>query len=160
MTTTFQIDKASADRLARNLQRLPRSMARLEFIKALNAAGAPGKAVASARAARETGLLSKAMIVKIPRNREGVPTGVMIGASRKVQKPFRGRKTLGPKKAAKLISQGLKVRMRKPSRYAHLAEKKSPAIAAAARTLQTVGVARLHQKLEQGLALQAGLLPK
>lgn len=161
MSTTIKLDQASVRRVQANLDALPKSMARRQFLIALNAAGAPAKATASSRAARQTGLLAKSMIVKIINNKQArFPVGVMIGPSRKVKKPFLGRKTLGVKKAAKLTAAGANVRMRRPSRYAHLAEKKSPAINAATRTLETAGVQRLHQKLEQGLTSEAARLPK
>jgi RNase H-fold protein (predicted Holliday junction resolvase) len=55
-------------------------------------------------------------------------------------------------RAAKLILQGKNVRLRKPSRYAHLAERHKPAIHKASRTLETVGVPKLVAKVAQGIA--------
>jgi RNase H-fold protein (predicted Holliday junction resolvase) len=197
VSTTFTLDQASVNRVLGNLQRVNKGVARKHLLIGLNAAGGPAKTVAQARAARETGLLQKSMIVKVPRDKNTrIPTGVLIGASRKVQRHVHTRVTrtrvfakrvssaeelaaeryltaaqlkaklkgtvvkgtksrgVSEARAAKLILQGKNVRLRKPSRYAHLAERKAPAINAAFRTLQTVGVAKLHQKIEQGIAAE------
>jgi hypothetical protein len=185
VSTTFTLDQASVNRVLGNLQRVNKGVARKHLLIGLNAAGGPAKAVAQARAARETGLLQKSMIVKVPRDKNTrIPTGVLVGPGRgkgKFVRPNKAgklkgfgaaqralvaeRKRLASGKIGKPIqreraaikavaAQFTEGRYRNPTRYAHLAERKSPAIHAAFRTLQTAGVAKLVQKIEQGIAAE------
>lgn len=167
----LQIDTASARQLVGNLNKLPRRVATKHLRIGLSAAGGVAKGVASSRAAKETGLLGKSMAVKVTipdasfnKAHHGRPARVMVGPSRTVVRAAihgrKGTKLLSDRKAAKRVLSGGKVQVRKPSRYAHLAEKKSPAIAHAQVALEGLGMAKLKQKLEQGLAAEAAALAK
>jgi predicted pyridoxine 5'-phosphate oxidase superfamily flavin-nucleotide-binding protein len=165
VSTTLLMDWRTVRRVRDNLGRVEKAVGRKHLLIGLNAAGSPAKATAQAESARETGLLSKSMIVRVPRDRKTrYPSGVVIGASRKVVRAFIQKggvgKLLTDRKATKRVLGGGKVRVRKPSRYAHLAERKKPAIHKAARTLEVVGVPRMIQKIEQGIAAECAALPK
>lgn len=162
-------DQASVRQLQRNLSVLPRRVAIKHLRIGLNAAGGVAKQVAQASAARETGLLRKSMVVKVTipdasynTAHHGKPARVIIGPSRSAVAPFIRKggkaKTLGIKRATKLVLSGGKVGVRKASRYAHLAERKSPAIANAQNALATTGIEKLRHKIEQGIASEAAAL--
>jgi hypothetical protein len=197
MTTSFQLDQASLNRVLDNLSRVNKGVGKKHLLIGLNAAGGPAKLTAATEAARDSGLLRKAMVVKVTKDKQTkMYDGVLVGASRKVKKyvhtrvtktrvfakrvttaeelaaerlltaaqlkaKLRGTVVKGLKsrgvseaRAAKLILQGKNVRLRKPSRYAHLAERHKPAIHKASRVLESQGVPRLIQKLEQGIAAE------
>lgn len=165
MSTTLLIDWKTVRRVRDNLSRVEKNVGRKHLLIAMNAAGSPAKATAQSESARETGLLAKSQIVKVPRDRKTrYATGVVVGASRSVVRAFINKggkgKLLTDRKATKRVLAGGKVRVRRPSRYAHLAEKKSPAIKRATKTLEVVGVPRMVQKIEQGIAAEAAALPK
>lgn len=161
MSVSLQFDQRSVKALHVNLNVFPQRFTRIQLIKGLNAAGTPAKTAAQTTAARETGLLAKSMVIKVPRDkRTKVPLGVIIGPSRKVKRFVRGGKVLGPKKAQKLMASGASLRLRKPTQYAHHAERVSPAIYNAQKALETAGMARLHSKLTEGLSQEAAALPK
>lgn len=164
-------DQASVRQLQRNLSVLPRRVAIKHLRIGLNAAGGEAKKVAVATSARETGLLSKSHIVKVTipdashnTAHHGKPARVIVGPSRKVRAlvRFKGgeRKTVTLARLKKTGFRGNLVSWRKPSRYSHLAEKKSPAIANAQNALATTGMERLRQKIEQGIAQEAAALAK
>ena len=167
MTPSLQFDQRSVAQLHRNLNLLPKRVAIKHMRIGLNAAGGVAKKTAAARSARETNLLSKSHIVSViipdaSKNPEhhGKPARVIIGPSRRVvrwvRRTAKGLRTIGAKTATKF---GIRA-YRKPTRYAHLAERKSPAIAAAQRTLETDGMNKLYEKLSQGITQEAAALAK
>jgi hypothetical protein len=183
--TTIQLNSRSVHLVIGNLLRINKAVAKKWLNIGLNAAGSPAKAVAQARAAKETGLLQKSMTIKVPHDKNTrIPIGVLVGPGRRKGRFMRlnkagklkgfgvaqralvaERKRLATGKIGKPLEReraavrAVKASVagsvyRNPTRYAHLAERKSPAINAAFRTLQTAGVAKLVQKIEQGIAAE------
>lgn len=167
MTASLQFDPRSVAAMRNALAQLPRRVAIKHMRIGANAAVGVAKQTAIAKSPRETGTLAKSHVGKVvipdashSAAHHGKPVRIIVGPSRKfrrfVTEGPRGLRAITDKRAAKL---GV-TRIRKPSRYAHLAEKKSPAIAAAQRTLETAGMNKMHEKLSQGLAQEAAALAK
>ena len=170
-------DRRTMEKLRLNLEQLPRRV-RIKHLRiGLNAWGGVVKAKAVARAPVETGLLKKSIIVKVTIpdasfdvQHHGKPARVIVGPSRNVVAPFirKGGKTrkLGLTRATKLVLGGTKVRVRKPSRYAHLVEKGTkrskarPFIAPAQRAGERQGMEKLAAKLRDGIAAEVAALRK
>jgi hypothetical protein len=183
--TTIQLNSRSVHLVIGNLLRINKAVAKKWLNIGLNAAGSPAKAVAQARAAKETGLLQKSMTIKVPHDKNTrIPIGVLVGPGRRKGRFMRPnkagklkgfgaaqrelvaeRKRLATGKIGKPIEREREAvrfvkasfpaaRYRNPTRYAHLAERKKPAIHAAYYALARQGVPRLKQKLEQGIAAE------
>lgn len=172
MTTTLVFDPAKTKQLLSNLERLPRRVHIKHLRIGLNAWGGVVRDEFKSQAAEETGLLKKSAAVKVTipdasRNsaHHGKPARVLVGADRRVVRAMLRRqgkadKLLTDRKALKHVLSGGKVHVRKPSRYLHLAERKKPAMARAQKVGETRGMAKLAQKLEQGIAAEAAALLK
>lgn len=185
MTTSFQLDQASLNRVLDNLSRVNKGVGKKHLLIGLNAAGTPAKAVAQAEAAKETGLLQKSMVIKVKQNKQTkMYDGVLVGPGRRKGRIVRPNKAgrlkgfgaaqralvaerkrlasgkIGPplqrERAAvkSVLATFTEGRYRNPTRYAHLAERRSPAIHRAAKALESQGVPRLIQKIEQGIAAE------
>jgi hypothetical protein len=151
------------------LRELPKRVIIKHVRIGLNAWGGLVRDKARQDVPEETGLLGKALAVKVTipdasRNaaHHGKPARVIVGASRKVQRAV-GRigsrkRALTAKRINRLQAAGASIRVRKPSRYAHFAEKHKPFIAPAQRAGETAGMEKLRQKLDQGLTIEAATL--
>jgi hypothetical protein len=133
---------------------------------ALNAWGGIVRDEARLNVLEETRLLKRSLSVKVVvpdasynKAHHGKPARVMVGPDRKSVRAFLSRpgrdKVLSDKKATAHVLAGGKVRVRKPSRYAHLVEKKHPFIAPAAAVGAREGFDKLARKLKDGLEQEA-----
>jgi hypothetical protein len=142
-TLTITVEGA---REARNaLGSFSTGVQRVETKKALAAAGGVLKREAVKRAPTQTGTLAKYQTVKTSLNRDQTRAYTLVGAKRGVQvavtadKKNGGLKVLArwvtkkdgtvsaapPKRFKKALAAGTKIAYRVPSRYGHLAERKS-----------------------------------
>lgn len=161
----MQIQLKGNEQAIANLGQLPRRVALRHLRITLNAAGGTVRNAAKAMAPRESGALrgSLRVKVKIPDaswdvKHHGKPAYAVIGPGRGITKPVvrrKGRVRLAGKKAA-----GLPVKLRKPSRYAHLAEKVHPFIGPASKTSGPAATARAAEKLAKAFEQEAAGLPK
>lgn len=110
---------------------LPRTVQNTGMRKGLNAAGGVIRDAAVANAPRASGMLRKSLKVKVKipnasynRAHHGKPAYAVIGPSRRVVAARLGGKRVTDRKATKATLRGQKVGVIKPSRYAHLVEKK------------------------------------
>jgi hypothetical protein len=176
--TALVFDQRSIDQFAANASKVSRGVRIRQTRIALNAWGGVVKTEAVAQVKKISGFLSKSLIVKVtipdasrdPRH-HGRPARAMVGASRKAVKAqaiIGGKyKFLSIRKATKRVLAGGKVRAYKPSRYAHFVEKgiagrkritPNPFIARAQAAGNTRGMAKLAEKLTQGIAAEAARL--
>lgn len=165
MAQTIKI--VGVEQAVANLAMLPRKVAFKHLRIALNAAGGTIKTAIVAGAPRRTRLLSKsqAVKVKIPDaswdvKHHGKPAYVVIGTKRGAVGAVAGGKSLSIRKATKRVLSGGKVKTVRPSRYAHLAERKHGYMAAAARRAGTQATQRAAQKLAAAFETEAAALPK
>lgn len=168
MSTAVVFDQPSAKKLSNALVQIPRRVAIKHQRIGLNAMGGVGRDVARQNVRKRTRLLEKSLIVKVTipdasRNaaHHGKPARVDMGPSRKVKRPIHRGKAITEKRAANLRHKGTAVnRYQKPTRYAHLAEDQQPFIGPAQDAMATRGMARLQEKLRQGLEQEAAAVPK
>lgn len=166
MTTRIIVDQASVAKLVKNLEVLPRRVGLKVFRIALNAWGGVVRNTSRSLARRQTGLLRKSLTVKvkIPDSsynvkHHGRPAYVIVGPARNVVGPVASGKLLSIRKATKRVLSGGKVQTRRPSRYAHLVERRYPFIAPAARAGETSGFEKFATKIREGIAAEsAGLV--
>lgn len=164
-------NQADARKIMRLLEQVSRKVAVKHLRIGLNAWGGLVREVAQNHARQETGLLKKSLAVKVVipdasynKKHHGKPARVMVGADRKTVRALLSRpgrdKLLSDRKALKTVLGGGKVRVRKPSRYAHLVEQKEPFIAPASKAGEAVGFAKLADKLQQGLEQEVAAAAK
>jgi len=179
--TTITIDEASYRRLLSNLALLPRRVGILVVRKAMFAWGGVVKPVMQAVVKRgPTKALSKSLKVDvvIPDasyniKHHGKPARVGVGPSTRAiafSASIGGKeKKLSNRKAREHFAGGGKVRISRPSRYAHLVEKgiagkghvaPNPFTAAGQAVGNTAGFAKFQNKLSEGIAAEAAKLPK
>lgn len=149
-----------------NMRELPRGVQIRQLRIALNAAGGILKRYAAASAPKETGLLKQSIVVKViipdaSKNtaHHGKPARVIIGPSRKVKRPVhrgaKGLRAITEKRAANLRHQGKAVdKYRKPSRYAHLAHRKTPYLTTAVNIAGAAAMHKASQKLREGVEIE------
>ena len=164
-----------------NLAELPKRVGFRVLRVALFAWGGVVKRIQMANAKRgPTGALAKSSIVKVvipdaSANvaHHGKPPRVMVGPSRRAIS-FSGQiggkeKRLTPGKARKYFARGGRVRVNRPSRYAHLVEKgiagkkhimPAPFVAPSVEAGRTSGMDIFTAKLAQGIAREAAALTK
>lgn len=167
--TAIAFDRSSVEHLMHNLAELPRRVQGKHERIGLNAWGGVVKNVAVAKVREDTKLLKRSLIVKVTVPKMSwnaahhhLPSRAQVGPSRKAigfVASVRGNvKKVTARKAAKLTQQGVKVRTRKPSRYAHLVEKLDPFIGPAQQAGATAGMAKLALKIRDGIAQEATAL--
>lgn len=167
MTTRIALDPRSLASFQVAMAQLPRRVGLRHLRIAMNAWGGVVKQEAVARVPTETKALKRSLGVRvvIPDAswnvaHHGRPSRAIVGPRRRFAAPaLRTKagqlKSIGLKRATKIVLRGGKVISRVPSRYAHLAEKHQPYIAPAQRAGNTRGLAKLAQKLGQGIHQEA-----
>ena len=166
MTQAVVIKQADVQKLIAALTQVSRGVATKHLRIGLNAWGGLVREVARENALRDTSLLIKSLSVKViipaaSRNaaHHGKPARVMVCPDRNAVRASFIRKgvvkLLTDRKATKAVLSGAKVRVRKPSRYAHLVERKEPFIAPATAAGAGPGFDKLATKLREGLEQEA-----
>lgn len=169
MTARVEIDPKDMGHLLYVLGELPRRVGIKHLRIALNAWGGVVRDKARARVLKRTKLLSKSLTVKVKipdasHNvaHHGKPAYVIVGAKRGasgILARIRGKsKVVGIKRANKIVGLGGKTRVIRPSRYAHLVEKKQAFIAPAQAAGANEGMTKLAAKLKQGIESEARAL--
>lgn len=166
-------DQASVQRLANALAQVPRKVAQRHLRIGLSAWGGHVRGIARQHVRKATKLLDKSLSVKVTipaasynAAHHDKPARVIVGPNRKIKRPIVAKKGGGvraitEKRAANLRAEGTAVnRYRKPSRYAHLVEKKTPFIAPAAAAGETAGMEKMAQKIRAGLEQEAAAVAK
>lgn len=160
------IQLVGIERAVANLAQLPRRVAHRHLRIALNAAGGTIRDSAKTLAPRESGTLRQSLRVKVKIpdasfdvRHHGKPAYAVIGPARGFSKQVTKRagrhRIIG--KRTKL---GSKPQTRRPSRYAHFAEKHQSFIGAASKTAGPAATARAAEKLAKAFETEANLLPK
>lgn len=167
MNGKLAIDTASYRQLMSNLAELPRRVGLRVFRVALNAWGGTVRNFAKVKARRETGLLQKSLKVKVAIpdasynvKHHGKPAYVIVGPARGVEGLVQNGRTVTRAKLEKTGWRGNRVTKRRPSRYAHLVERRYPFIGPAQEHGKTAGMAVFADKLGQGIDKEAAALPK
>ena len=165
------ITLTGVDQAIANLAQLPRKVALRHLRVALNAAGGTIRDKAKSLAPTETRLLKKSLTVKVKIpdaswdvKHHGKPAYVVIGAKRGAVgqvSAWKGKiRRVSGKSLERAHAFGHRVRVRKPSRYSHLAEKKHGFHANASRTAGPAASQRAAQKLAAAFETVAAALPK
>jgi hypothetical protein len=171
MPTTIKL--VGVEQAIANLAQLPRKVALRHLRVALSAAGGKIKDVAKVLAPVETKTLRNALTVKVKIpdaswdvKHHGRPAYVLIGAKRggtgdRQVSSWKGKiRRVTGKSLERAHAFGLRVRVRRPSRYSHLAEKKHRFHANAARIAGPVASQRAADKLAKAFETEAAALPK
>lgn len=164
-------DQRSQAQLSYNLAQVPRRVALRHVRIGLNAWGGVVRDKARQNVLEETRLLKKSLAVKVTipdasRNTKhhGRPARVQVGPSRRTVAPFYRRpgkdRTISLRAATKRALAGKKVLVRKPTRYAHLVERKKPFIGPAQKAGETEGMVKLATKISDGIAAEVAALRK
>jgi hypothetical protein len=125
-----------------NLRQLGQAIERKHMRIAFNAGGGVMKRDAAPRIQRDTGAYSKSLAVRVTNRKKGGWAAV-VGASRKAKWKEWQTKT---------------GKFKKPSRYAHFAEKKNPAMARAASAAGPAAGQKIVSKLVEGLQIETAKL--
>lgn len=150
---------------------LPRRVGIKHLRIGLNAAGGLIRDRARALAPKESGLLKRSLAVKVKipaasynSAHHSKPAYAIIGPKRNfvraVAKTSKGFRTKGAAGIAKAHLSGKTVTLRRPSRYAHLAEKHQSFINAAERQVASAAVSKMAAKLKAGFAQESAALAK
>ncbi len=171
MTVAYKVDKRSVGQVLKAFDEFPVALKNKHVRIAINAAGGIQKKTAEKFAPKETSLLSKSLAVKakVPaasRNEQhhSKPAYSVVGPNKNTVRASavnaKGKtKLLSDKKALKRVLSGGKVKVRKPSRYAHLAERrgKHPSLfmTRASITSQKAAIFVVKKKLGEGAEAEA-----
>lgn len=169
MTSRVELDPKDYRHLLYVLRELPRRVGIKVLRIALNAWGGVVRDRARQTVLRATKSLYRALSVKVKIpdasynvEHHGKPAYVIVGAKRQAVGPVivrKGkRKSIGLKRATKIVLGGGKVRANRPSRYAHLVERKRAFIGPAQRTGEQAGMEKLKDKLRTGIESEARAL--
>jgi hypothetical protein len=142
-----------------NLRQLGQAIERKHMRIAFNAGGGVMKRDAAPRIQRDTGAYSKSLAVRVTNRKKGGWAAV-VGASRKAKWKEWQTKT-GKLKVSRVRGNPLAVfgdKFKKPSRYAHFAEKKNPAMARAASAAGPAAGQKIVSKLVEGLQIETAKL--
>lgn len=162
---SITVDQASLKQTVAALQTMSRASRTKHTRIGLNAAGGIIKRAAVANAPKRTKLLSRSQIVKVrvpeasknPSHRDK-PAYMLMGTSRAAVAPMANGKKLSIRKATKRVLGGGKVQAYRPSRIAHLAERKTHFTERAAQSAGPAAMAKLQEKLTQGINQEAAKL--
>ena len=141
-----------------NMRDLPAAIQRKHVRIALNAAGGILRRYAAASAPKETGLLKRSQGVKVTQKRNGqwvLIIGAKRGAKRAIKRVTKtGRTVFHNRKATQLLAGQAGARFKSPSRYGHLAHKKTPYLAIAASVAGPAAMLNAAQKLSEGVEIE------
>jgi len=134
VTVAFRVDRHTLGETLKAFDKFPRAFRNKNFRIALSAMAGIQRASASKFAPKQTKLLSKSLAIKVKvpaasfnKKHHSRPAYSVVGPNKNIVRASivdrRGRtRLLTDKKALKHVLSGNKVIVRKPSRYAHLAE--------------------------------------